>query len=350
MSFLQKKTLRLFQPDDSGGEELSGLSPRMTLSQFFEQWYVPIVQRGKRKGTIDRYRDTIKWWKRITKDPAIEDISDLTLADFDEGLNLATYKKGKYAKNELALERKTIELHLRNLRAVLFRAGPKADPKRPTARLVEEVPYRPFEITKAKRKLPFDWGDVRRMMGALDWMQRPRVPYVSPAAWWRGFLGFLFCTGLRPGTVWQLEWPMLVEKKDGWWLDVPARIVTKEYKAIELAVPQWAVDTISTWPQRSTRIFACGVKAGRVRDWHAMLQRRAQVTKVQSPRAWRRTHDEVIKRLGLANVQDLMRKALDHGDFKTTSESYSADPIDDFRRMLPCPWEGVVPDRQKQMF
>lgn len=48
------------------------LSPRHTLSEFFERWFLPVVLQGEHNAsvsTVTLYRDTLAWWKRLTRQP-----------------------------------------------------------------------------------------------------------------------------------------------------------------------------------------------------------------------------------------------------------------------------------------
>ncbi len=264
------------------------LSPRMTLGQFFEKWFLPKVlePKGVTDSTIGGYIDTLNWWSELTNDPPLSAIDESVISQFQTRLRKEGFIRGRFAKNR-PLSPFTRHKHLRNLRAMLTRIGPAFTPGKRAAAIVGSVPY--FEIRETmpamRPRSPFTIDQARQIYaaaGGMTWLQplggpplycRKRnrtgrdsaftkirgkqihlgvydspeshahfrdavklwkeaaptvahhLPGVPASDWWRALISLLYYTGLRTGTALRLEWTMVKERQDGWCIEVPAGIV-----------------------------------------------------------------------------------------------------------------------------
>ena len=93
------RSFRLFDPESPGTSDAGpgDISPSMSLSEFFDGWFLPVVlrSRGESGGTETVYRDALAWWTKLTGDPPIRQIDEYTVATFAEGLRSAKYRRGK---------------------------------------------------------------------------------------------------------------------------------------------------------------------------------------------------------------------------------------------------------------
>lgn len=340
-----------------GGE--GEFSPRMTLSEFFERWYLRVVlklsaeevrnlklgQREWRKMKLSEadmrkfpnavnYQQSIDYWKHLTGDPPIYAISDVLLVDFEAALRGVTYKRGLNG-TERRLGDFTVAKHLKNIRAVLFRCGPKnADNKRPGKGLLDETPH--ISVSAPTLTLPkkrFSLKQARLVYAACDEMTlftnrgrgRPSDGGPDAPAWWRALVSVMFYTGLRIGTVLRLEWSMIEEDEDGFWFKVPGRIVHKTKKASVKALRLDCLELLHRLPRggdATSRIFTWNHSLTHLRDRHDRLQKLAGVKELRDMHAWKRTHLREVARTCLDDAMETAQRAGDHADRKTTEESY----------------------------
>ncbi len=347
--------VRLFDPSEisieSNASGRGGVSPEMTLGEFFETYHVPVVLAGEKQssaGTITSCREGIAWWVRLTGDPPLASIDRFTLAKFAEGLRTATYRRGKAAK-ERTLAAYTIAKHFNQVQAVLYRAGPDVDPRRPAAELIEKVPRlaRP-RPRKCRPKPCFTVAEAKRMIGATDTMTAPAHPGVDAPSWWRALLLTLFYTGLRVGTVLELRFKDLAARGDEPWLEVPEDAVHKTHKWTDIYLRREAALSIEAIRTDRPRIFEWPHCHKRLSILHETLMERAGV-KTLSFSAWRRTHAAEIGRAGAKLGMRIAQRAMDHADARTTAEHYvDLNPVS--IRAMP----SIVPKRedtrQKRLF
>lgn len=322
-------SLRLFDAAqiDGNGE----LSAAMRLSQFFWAWFVPIVleAEGRDQATIASYAESIEWWIRITRDPELCAIDEFVMAGFKTGLREATYRRGT-RMNERRLSEFTIAKHLRQVRAVLHRAGPTTDPNRETKGLLTSVPT--LKVTKPHQGLPkrsFTVDEARRIVAATRRMPPTRYSEqwsVPPTRWWRAFLMVLYYTGLRVGTVLKLRWTMIstLDEGEGKCLRMPAAVVEKTHKPLVKFLHPQAVEAVQAIHGDRELVFPWPHWQRHIADRHELLQREAGFPEDRwlSPHAWRRTHGTQMGRLGARYGLKIAQFSLDHGDERTTSEFY----------------------------
>lgn len=337
---MPRDAIRLYLGDDDDASEMASttLSEFTTLTQFFSTWYRPVEleSHGVSASTIELYLDSLGWWSRITGDPPLRATDEYTIAKFQTGLRDAQYRRGPGGMPR-SLSPWTQAKHLKNVRTILRRTGPTINPEKPGKGLVACVPPIRIKALRGKPKPCFALATARRIASAATDLPGDVVPGISAARWWRGLFAALFFSGLRIGTVLQLEWSMLVERDGFPILSVPGRIVDKTDKSIDVAVHDQlashlallrglggGVGRIFSWPHHYTHL--CNV--------HSRLQLAAGVPTVLSPQAWRRTHGTEMARLGAAHAIEIARQSLDHGDAKTTTGFY-VDVLGELIRKLP---------------
>lgn len=336
-------------------------SPRMTLSEFFDRWYLRVVlklsaeevrlfklgraewrklkltdEQMKKFPNAVNYLESIDKWKQLTGDPPIYAIDDVLLVDFEELLRTTPYKRGLNGQERLLTDF-TVAKHMKNIRAVVFRCGPKnADQKRPGKGLLDETPFISVSTpTLALPKTRFSLQQAQHVYAACSEMHvftnrgrgRPSDGGEHAPHWWRALIATMYYTGLRIGTVMRLTWSMIREDEDGFWFYVPGRIVHKTKKYSVKALRLDCLELLQRLPRRvdgagGERIFTWHHSPTHLRDRHEMLQKLAGVTDLRDMHAWKRTHLREVARLGLDDAMRTAQRAGDHADRKTTEESY----------------------------
>ena len=350
-------TLRLVRPDETTEElheleQPGGLSPSMTLRQFFERWFRPIVLVGQSddaQTTIGLYEDALNYWERLTLNPPLRAIDDFVIAEFTANLRTATYKRGKLGK-ERPLKPYTIAKHLKNIRAILGRIGPTQHPKRPGKAIVTEVPYIMVKTPQHNVKPSFPLETARRIAFAARSVATPDIPGIPVWRWWNGVLSGFFFLGVRVGTVWSLRWDWLHQEDDGYWFKVPASGVKKTHKAINVPVHPLLLQAIMPMRTADPKVFPRPFCTEHFRTLHFKAQEMAGIAKAKqlSPQAWRRTHGQEMVKIGAKSGVQAAQLSLDHADAKTTVGHYVT--LADLMRKLP--WLADLTDdpRQAKLF
>lgn len=347
--------LRLFSADvdPDAAEALDDLSPFISLSAFFERWYVPVValgEKGSTAATIVSYRESLAWWAALTGDPPLSSLDQFTVAQFLDGLRRATFRRRPRGR-EYPLSRQTQAKHAGQVRAVLRRAGPSCDAASATAGLLERLPKISARRPKSKPRPAFALSQARAIVGARWQIFGPHVPGIQSSAWWLAYLSLKFYAGLRDGTVLALTHRMVAPRGGSGpfsppgvpaagddWLEIPGEIVKTEQPLTRLLHPAAAAaiiavrgargpdDLIVPWPHHRRHL----------RARHERLQQLAGLASDRwlSPHAWRRTHAQEMTVLGSQSALQLAQWSLDHDDARTTRDSYH-DPEQEFLRRLP---------------
>jgi len=98
-----------------------GLSPRMALSAFYDNYFVQAYLTGKRPATVELYKQSMEYWIKLTPDPSIADITQLVTSEFLRKLLLSRSFKGG-----AALAPRTVRHHVDRLNAILSATGPSS--------------------------------------------------------------------------------------------------------------------------------------------------------------------------------------------------------------------------------
>lgn len=345
--------LRLFDEEETSGGEPPGLSAEAGLPDFFERWFLPVAIRGegKSRGTELQYRETISWWIRLTPNPPLKLIDEFTISAFRDALARATYKRGQAGKPR-PLSSDRIAIHMRNLRALLNRVGYKQRPGKPTAKLIDQNWDVPCPKLHPEPKDCFELERAVAVVSAAYRIEVPQIAEVEPWQWWRAFLGALYVTDLREGTVRRLERDMLFKKTDGWWLKLPRALVPKTGKGKWISLPDWLMTAIEALPAVGPLIFLAARHKDTLKRDHKHLQQLAGIPfEHRLPlQAWRRTHAREMQRIGAGYAIEVARRSLDHSQSSTTTGHY-ADITEELRRRLPPLWDLPTGDsRQGRLF
>jgi len=326
----------------------SDLSPRMTLTQFFGEWFLPVVLVGKEAtpSTIGLYRDALDWWRIITGDPAVCQISDQLLVRFKTELEGSTFRRGRIGR-PIRLARATVSKHLKVLRAIVYRLGQSLDGRRPTTGLLSRTPIVPGLTVKFKLKPCFTLAEARAIAAAASSFDRPRLSDLPTPVFWRRTLGTWYFTGLRSGTVAKLTRGCVQSRDNRLWLDVPEEAVTKTDKGLSLWLHPALAAAFGLDQSPDEPDAPLVPRAGHYRhliDLHQQLQAAAGLPADRqfSPHAWRRTHADQMKLLGIDAAGEILRLALDHADARTSTTHYTSI-VNELRMRLPTLWPDELP-------
>lgn len=332
--------LRLFSASDGAGD----LSARLTLRQFFDRWFLPVVLPQAAIGTVQVFRTAIDWWEQLSwrsdpydpqhpyagprvrpPNPPLSEIDDLLLAQFYARLRSATYKRGPLASPR-PLAAFTATKIVRAIGTILRRAGPKNphDPKRRALGLIEETPYVSAPAPRGgEPKAAFTVDQARAL-----WRAAPGMPAIGEWTWrhYQSLIALAFYTGHRSGTLLGLQEQHCRSEHGHLWLDVPAELVPKTGKPRKkLLHPTCAQQIRSLWtgdPRRLLLPWPCAY------SWlarkHFLWQDLAGIPLRSrlSLHAWRRSHANEMAALGLEHATKIAQMALDHSDAATTSRFY----------------------------
>jgi len=196
---------------------LAELSAEMSLSAFYWVYVRPVCleAHGAAPRTFDAYERTLGLWKRLTGDPPLAKIDQLTCAKFVAKLGERPGRKGNVSPN-------TIRKHCVQLQMVLDRAGPRTRDNRLGTGLIEEVPW--LERPKPRPKAAtdnFTLEEISQWLAACEIATKPEVEGIPAPDWWRALVRFLYNTGLRIGTAMGLRWDMI----EGDWIVIPPEIM-----------------------------------------------------------------------------------------------------------------------------
>lgn len=367
--------LKLFDPAEAADAEVvaSGvLSPRLTLSQFFEAWFLPIVLESQRQAaatTILRYRDALTWWERLTRNPPLAEIDDFSLAEFSKGLTspkLGTYKRGRFGFPRPLRPYSILNIQ-RSIRAILRGVQEK--------RLVAEPPRLALYVPGESRpKRPFSLAECRAILAATadvpTWKTRQCRTPSHPAAtegyqrdcigWWQAVLCVMFYLGVRSGTALQLDWSHLVDEEGTLYADIPAAIVEKTGKPLKRPLHARLIAALTRLAGQPLAALIGAGRTGCVLPFphcyehfsalHQRLQLAAGIAplKTLSPQAWRRTHATQLGHVGAKHAARTAQRSLDHASESTTTGSYL--DLDFYLLSLPDILPPPVDDRQKRLF
>ena len=183
------------------GEKLFSGSGEMTLSKFFESYYLPNCLGPGHKGSEYLYRMVLRRWAYVTADPPLGLITSELLAKFRNVLSETVTERGD------KLSPTTVSHMVRQMQTLLDKAGPPGPRNRDAAGLISQPPWvrRPAERARPVRVV------TDTEIAAL-WEAAPKmdVPWgdSDPGTWWRTLLCLAWNTGLRAGTLFALrvEW------------------------------------------------------------------------------------------------------------------------------------------------
>jgi integrase len=271
----QRPQLKLFSGGngsggDDGGNTTSpapeGLSPHLTLNQFFEAYVLPQRLAEAKPRNIVQYRESLRYWARFTLDPPLVQINAETCLLFQAGL-LTVLAKG----TGKPLADNTRRKHTFHVQHCLDLAGPSHDDdewqslfgwacKACRPRVVRAAPgYCPTcDLPLAERKRPLipkpslvinDVNDNFTVTEIGLWLDQchraiaPRVAGLTPGLYHHSLVIVGYNTGLRIETLNKLEFSWLAQDDFGWWLNVPGAAI-KKHRGRAFHVNPWALAAI----------------------------------------------------------------------------------------------------------
>lgn len=326
----------------------AGLSPTMRLSEFFERYYVPtVMQRRNRSSaeTISLYRDSINWWVKLTGDPPLNQIDDVVLYDqFAAGLRQATYRRGRVGAL-VPLAQSTCVKHMKHVRAVYFRTGPKrADPKRPSSGILAETEHMVIQqATDTSVKPPITAAHARLIFKACEGMacygtgsnrlgvRRGDGGPTAPARW-RSLVATFYYSGFRFETVQGLRWRM-IEVIDGrpYW-KAPPEICKGKRKGVVKYIHPHAYELLGLLPRNESvprseddglvYPFLSEHSHTHLLDRHEALQRMAGLATTNDFHGYKRGFVDQQFALGLTPALRNAQLSAAHEDSETTRKHY----------------------------
>lgn len=187
------KDLEALQKQIPGG---ASLSPRMTLCEFFERYYRPVVMepRQARPRTIAEYRQSLQRWAIATGDPPLNEANPYDAATFLASLRA----KG--------LSEATIDRYCRVLEAVFNCAGPRTH-RRAAAGLIEwPLHFERRRSHAARAEDAFELAEVAQLIANGHAAEYPNLPGCDPAQYYERLITVLFNTGLRASEAFSAEY------------------------------------------------------------------------------------------------------------------------------------------------
>jgi integrase len=176
--------------------------PAMTLRQAFDAFYLPELEARAAPATVDRYRQTLNRWEKLTGNPPLRSIDNAALARFRQ----ATIAAG--------LRPTTFNSSWRDVRALLRRLGPQETRNPLGLGLLPRVPHVLMlrENLAQPRRVTLD--EIDAMYRACERARWPRCT-VPPAEWWRCALVVACNLGLRRNDLFGLRWECVTLDGDG---------------------------------------------------------------------------------------------------------------------------------------
>ncbi len=171
-----------------------GITADLTLSEFYENWYLPKIATRKRqtKATIAERNTAMKYWISITGNPKLSEINDDIVDSFTDGLYKAVKPDGKQLSDQ------TIRKHLSAIESVLMYAGPQNDGLKRALGLIDHLP----EFPSIKKRVDVNSRtptikEFESILKACRVAERPKLEGITAPEWWECAFLFLYSTGIR---------------------------------------------------------------------------------------------------------------------------------------------------------
>jgi len=207
----------------------SGLSPDMTLSQFWEH-----VRTHQLAGNRPRYHeaigDSVRVWAVLTGDPPLCSIDQDVCAAFACELKARCWRGKPISK--LSRHR-----HVRHVQRLLDLAAPRdrynRDGVTDAGLYGSDAFGRPRSapwidkprLGRPRAKPGYSLADLEAILKACSVATIPCLPGVPPPEWWRSIFVWGWNVGTRIDTTLALEWSMLRTVDGVRWLHIPAAIL-----------------------------------------------------------------------------------------------------------------------------
>ncbi|MGO8751288.1 MAG: tyrosine-type recombinase/integrase [Thermoguttaceae bacterium] len=279
-----------------GRDEPLFVNAENTLSSFFETYFLPICCGELTKCSLRHYKNAVRLWTLFTGDPALKDVTSVTLARFKQCLENC---RGKEPGSTMSGT--TIANRLQSIQSILDKAGPRGRHNRDAAGIIPEAPWikRPsFDVPEATIVPP---EVLEAVYLAATCMEVPRIDGIEPAEFWRALIAVTFNTGLRRRTLFEMrmdevEWDLarlalpprrLKSRKR---MIVPLNAVALEH----LRRIQTDRELVFPWPYKNLSMFdrhfhdlqfAAGLSHDKHFGLHAIRKTHGSLLWEQSPQA-----------------------------------------------------------------
>lgn len=191
--------VRLFAPSSRGRGELS---PEMRLSEFFADYYDPVVllARDARPRNLEAIRESLVLWIAATGDPPLKSIDAWVCRDFVVRLKERPGRSGPLSPN-------TVRKHCGAIQAMFDLVGPAGPRRREAVGLLPTAPYlqRPRKQEKPAEDC-FTVEELEQLLAAADAARLPARLACSPGDYFRRLMLVIFNTGMRVGSLRLARW------------------------------------------------------------------------------------------------------------------------------------------------
>lgn len=304
-----------------------GLSPSMTLTEFYWKWYRPMVSEadGRDAKTIREREIALEYWKSATGDPPLEEINKSTTTQFVNFLRTSKFKRGKLGR-ERTLSPATIRKHVLAISSVLNIAGPRTHKFRDAVELIGIPPRFPTVqvYTDVTMKTP-TLRHLAALLRACKVATQPRLPGCRPETWWRSIYIVLYNTGLRKSDVMNARWKDFQCDGESYRLHISSA-TEKKHREKVIPLTAAAVDAILAMPEGGPEdlIFPWPLCSNALHDQRIKIGKAAGLPSVLAS-------FHAIRRLVGSTVSDA-QKVLGHTCASTTRNHYQN--LDVVRRAL----------------
>lgn len=198
--------LRVLWPENWSPKPRSSPIRKPTLCEFYETYVLPLIRRprGRSEGTIEQDRVALQHWRRITRDPPIDQITAEVCARFMEQLQKAGMSSSTIRKTAI------------HLQFILDHAGPPDRRHRNAAKLIDQVPY--IERPEGRRGQPepaFSFTEIETLIDACKQIKETACLSLHDSGlWWASLIRFGWHTGLRRMNLLNARWSWITP--DGW--------------------------------------------------------------------------------------------------------------------------------------
>lgn len=168
----------------------------LTLSRFYQEWYVPNRLGDAREKTKLAYNTSVQHWRLLAGDPPVKEITTATISRFRDCL---LKMRGKM--RHLPMSPNSVRSYMRHLQTLLDKLGPPGQGNRDALDILTRVPWAkpPHGVDRIPKTITLQ--QISDCIMASVAMEVPRIPGVKAPAWWRALLTVVWNTGLRIGTL-----------------------------------------------------------------------------------------------------------------------------------------------------
>lgn len=209
------------------------IAARLELPEYYERFHLPIFHAGVVPATVKSYRESLAHWRRITNSPPLAEVDCELLGLFKKRMadaNFTAKKVGRPSAQKrlfdispdpqaegLKIKRYwskpmspgNVNKHLRQILAILNKAGPSGPRNRDALGIIDEVPW--TSPLKVYRRRPRDIKDdlLTAIYSATDAALLPKSPGDAAsytANWWKALVVTALTVGYRRGGLLSLVW------------------------------------------------------------------------------------------------------------------------------------------------